>query len=153
YSGFQAKSKGYDQVLWLDVNHEGIEEVGTMNVFWVLKDEIVTPALNGSILAGGMRDSILQLLRSEGAKVSERRITMSEILENLRRGTLVEAFGTGTAAVVSPIGELAFKGEKFVIHGNEVGPLSQRLFTSISAIQRGQAPDKFGWIKPLKQVM
>lgn len=149
YSGFQAKSKGYDQVLWLDVNHEGIEEVGTMNVFFVLKDEIVTPALNGSILAGGMRDSVLQLLRADGLKVSERRITMTEILENLRNKTLLEAFGTGTAAVVSPIGELAFKGEKFSITGNQVGPLSQKLFKSINAIQRGEAPDRFGWIKPL----
>jgi branched-chain amino acid aminotransferase len=152
YSGSQAKSKGYDQVLWLDVNHDGIEEVGTMNVFWVLKDEIVTPALNGSILAGGMRDSILQLLRADGPRVSERRITMSEVLENLRRGTLLEAFGTGTAAVVSPIGELHYKGESFKIHENRVGPLGQRLFDSISAIQRGQTPDRFGWIKPLNQV-
>jgi branched-chain amino acid aminotransferase len=152
YSGFQAKSKGYDQVLWLDVNHEGIEEVGTMNVFWVLEDEIVTPALNGSILAGGMRDSVLQLLRAEGAKISERRITINEIFENVRAGHLREAFGTGTAAVISPIGELAYKSEKFVINGGEAGPLARRLFDLISDIQRGKSPDRFGWIKPLNQV-
>jgi len=153
YAGAQAKAKGYDQVLWLDVNHDGIEEVGTMNVFWVFQDEIVTPALNGSILAGGMRDSILQLLRSEGAKVSERRVTMGEVLENFKRGTLKEAFGTGTAAVVSPIGELAYKGETLTVNGNQVGAVSKRLFDTISAIQRGQQPDKFGWIKKLNQVM
>jgi len=152
YSGHQAKSKGYDQVLWLDVNHDGIEEVGTMNVFLVFKNEVVTPALNGSILAGGMRDSVLQLLRAEGLKVSERRITMNEVIKELRSGGLVEAFGTGTAAVISPIGELAYKGESHAVHGNKAGPLSQKLYGLISRIQRGQDPDRFNWLRPLKSL-
>jgi branched-chain amino acid aminotransferase len=149
YSAFHAKKKGYDQVLWLDVAHDGVEEVGTMNVFWVMKDEIVTPALNGSILPGGMRDSVLQLLRAEGLPVRERKITMKEIIDSQRSGNLQEAFGTGTAAVISPIGELCYKNETYIIHGNQTGPLSRRLFDTISGIQRGTAPDKFGWLKPL----
>lgn len=150
FSGHQAKAKGYDQVLWLDVNHDGIEEVGTMNVFFVFKNEIVTPTLNGSILAGGMRDSVLQLLRAEGLPVKERRITMSEVVEYYHRGELLEAFGTGTAAVISPIGELAHKGQSLVINGSQTGPLSQRLYNLITEIQRGTAPDRFGWIKHLQ---
>ncbi len=148
-SAFHAKQKGFDQVLWLDSQHEGIEEVGTMNVFWVLKDEIVTPALNGSILAGGMRDSVIQLLRHEGARVSERLITMSEIIECKNNGTLLEAFGTGTAAVISPIGELYYKEIRHVLNKGEVGSVSARLYEIISGIQRGRRPDEFGWMKPL----
>lgn len=148
----RAKAKGYDQVLWLDVNHEGIEEVGTMNVFWVLKDEIVTPALNGSILAGGMRDSLLHLLRHEGRQVNERKITIQELIEHHKSGNLLEAFGAGTAAVISPIGELSFQGERYVISNDQVGPLSQELFTKITSIQSGNAPDTFGWMKPLESL-
>lgn len=148
----QAKKKGYAQVLWLDTHHEGIEEVGTMNVFFVFKNEIVTPALNGSILAGGVRDSVLQLLRHEGKPVVERRITISEVLERQRRGELLEAFGTGTAAVISPIGELHYKGESHFLHGNKMGPISQSLYEQIIGIQRGTKPDTFGWMKPLKDL-
>jgi branched-chain amino acid aminotransferase len=151
-SAQHAKGKGFDQVLWLDSLHEGVEEVGTMNVFFVLKDQIVTPALNGSILAGGMRDSVLQLLRHEGAPVVERRITIGEILDHLAKGQLIEAFGTGTAAVISPIGELYFKGRSHVIHENRPGPLSQRLYDQISGLQRGLLPDTFGWMKRLEKI-
>jgi len=147
-----AKSKGFDQVLWLDVKHEGIEEVGTMNVFWVLKDEIVTPALNGSILPGNTRDSVLQLLRSEGKPVSERRITIDELIQHYNKGNLIEAFGTGTAAVISPIGELSYKDKSYILTQNKVGPLSQRLFQTIQGIQSGRLPDEFGWMKPLAQL-
>jgi len=149
FSSQNAKKQGYDQVLWLDVNHDGIEEVGTMNVFWVFNNEVVTPALNGSILAGGMRDSVLQILRSEGKAVSERRITMTEVIDKHRRGELVEAFGTGTAVIISPIGELAYKGEKYAINGGKTGPLSLRLAETITRLQRGLDRDKFDWIKPL----
>ena len=152
YSGHQAKSKGYDQVLWLDVQHEGIEEVGTMNVFWVFKDEVVTPALNGSILAGGMRDSVLTILRAQNMKVVERRITISEVLDRHKKGELVEAFGTGTAAVISPVGELAFKGQTYQIHGGTTGPLSQSLYQMINGIQRGTEPDRFNWIQKLEDL-
>lgn len=151
-SAQHAKSKGFDQVLWLDSIHEGVEEVGTMNVFFVLKDQIVTPALNGSILAGGMRDSVIQLLRSEGAPIVERRVTIAELLDRLAKGELVEAFGTGTAAVISPIGELHYKEKSHVIHNGKPGPLSRRLYDRISALQRGLEPDPFGWMKPLNRL-
>lgn len=152
YSGHQAKNKGYDQVLWLDVNHEGIEEVGTMNVFWVFKDEVVTPALNGSILAGGMRDSVLALLRSQNANVIERKITIREVLDRHAKGELVEAFGTGTAAVISPVGELAFQEKTYQIHGGTTGPLSQKLYKTIDGIQRGSEPDTFNWLRKLNSL-
>ncbi len=149
-AGMMAKEKGFDQVLWLDVEHEGIEEVGTMNVFFVLKDEIVTPALDGSILGGCVRDSVLQLLRHKGVKVSERRITIGELIERHNAGELLEAFGTGTAAVISPIGEIAFKGKSYAINKGEAGPVSRELFQTIAGIQRGALPDKLGWLHPVK---
>lgn len=144
-----AKKKGYAQVLWLDVEHAGIEEVGTMNVFFVFKNEICTPSLNGSILPGGVRDSVLELLRSQGRNVSERRITMTEILERYQKNEVLEAFGTGTAAVITPIGELAYQGQSMVLNGNKPGPLSLDLFSQITQIQRGQRPDNLGWMKSL----
>jgi len=145
-----AKEKGYDQVLWLDVEREGIEEVGTMNVFFVLKDEVVTPALNGSILAGCVRDSVIRLLKHEGMKVSERRITIHELLEYQKSGQLLEAFGTGTAAVISPIGEIAYKGKPYDIQKGEVGSVSRRLLQTITGIQRGVQKDIFGWMRPVR---
>jgi branched-chain amino acid aminotransferase len=152
-SAFRAKQKGFDQVLWLDAAHDGVEEVGTMNVFWVFNDEVVTPALNGSILAGGMRDSVLQYLRHQGGtKVSERRVTMVEILNRLQAGELREAFGTGTAAVISPIGELFFKEKSHTINGGKTGELSRSLYDNLTAIQRGHKPDNFGWMVPLSKL-
>jgi branched-chain amino acid aminotransferase len=151
-SALDAKKKGFDQVLWLDSKYEGIEEVGTMNVFFVFKNEIVTPELNGSILSGGVRDSVIQLLKHQGRKIQERRITMSEVLERYTQGDLVEAFGTGTAAVISAIGEFQYKGKKLIIHNNEMGPLSQELLKTISDIQRGLAPDIFKWMKRVQDL-
>lgn len=144
-----AKEKGYDQVLWLDVAREGIEEVGTMNVFFVFKDEIVTPALNGSILAGCVRDSAIQLLKHEGAPIRERRITISELIERHERGDLLEAFGTGTAAVISPVGEIAYKGKQYQINKGETGAVSRSLYKTITGIQRGTEKDIFGWMRPV----
>lgn len=146
-----AKRLGFDQVLWLDSEHQGIEEVGTMNVFWVLGDEIITPALNGSILPGCTRDSVLAILRHEGRRVSERRITMTEIARAHAQGELIEAFGTGTAAVISPIGELCFKGETLPIKPNhrQVAP---HLLEMLKGIQRGRRPDPFGWMTPVAQL-
>jgi branched-chain amino acid aminotransferase len=146
-----AKQNGFDQVLWLDIKHEGIEEVGTMNVFFVLKNEVVTPELNGSILAGGMRDSTIQLLRHMGIAVSERHFTINELLEHHSKGELKEAFGTGTAAVISPIGELHYQGKSIVI-GRETGNLSQLLFETIKGIQFGTQPDPFGWMKRIEDL-
>ena len=151
-SALEAKKKGYDQVLWLDSKYEGIEEVGTMNVFFVFKNEIVTPELNGSILSGGVRDSVIKLLGHLGKNVVERRITMSELIERNAQGDLQEAFGTGTAAVITSIGELQYKGQAISIHKNTMGPLSQDLLNMISGIQRGLQPDIFGWMKPVKDL-
>lgn len=151
-SALDAKKKGYDQVLWLDSKYEGIEEVGTMNVFFVFKNEIVTPELNGSILSGGVRDSVIQLLKHQGKKIVERRITMSELMERNAQGDLQEAFGTGTAAVITSIGELQYKGQTITIHGNTMGPISQELLNTISGIQRGLKPDVFKWMKSVKDL-
>jgi len=148
-SAIKANKAGFDQVLWLDSAHDGVEEVGTMNVFFVLKGEIVTPALNGSILAGGTRDSVLQILRHKGLPVSERRITMTEILKAHSEGKLLEAFGTGTAAVINSIGELNYRGTPYHINQGEIGGLTKQLFDTITGIQYGQGDDVFGWMKTL----
>lgn len=146
-----AKEKGYDQVMWLDVERQGIEEVGTMNVFFVIKDEVITPALNGSILAGCVRDSVIKILKSEGVKITERRITINEVIEHQRAGDLREAFGTGTAAVISPIGELGYKGENHILQKGQIGDISKHLFKRITDIQRGLAPDEFQWMRPVRE--
>lgn len=142
----EAEKKGFTQVLWLDgVERKYIEEVGTMNVFFVINDEVVTPELNGSILAGITRDSVLELLKSWNMKVSERRISIDEVCEAAKNGSLKEAFGTGTAAVISPIGEFIWKDQSIVVNGGNIGGLSQKLYDSITGIQSGTMEDKFGW--------
>lgn len=142
----EAKKQGYAQVLWLDVTHQYIEEVGTMNVFFAIGDEIITPSLDGTILAGGVRNSVIELLRSWGMKVSERKLSMKEVMQALQSGQLKEAFGTGTAAVISPIGELFYQEKKWQLNDKKIGPLAQRLYNEITAIQAGEAPDKWGWL-------
>ncbi len=151
-SALEAKQKGYDQVLWLDSKYEGIEEVGTMNVFFVFKNEIVTPELNGSILSGGVRDSVIELLKHQGRNINVRRITMSELLERQAKGDLVEAFGTGTAAVITGIAEFQYKGKSIALNKIENGPISQELLKTISGIQRGLIADPFGWMKPVQDL-
>ena len=145
-----AKKKGYSQVLWLDgAQHQYIEEVGTMNVFFVLEDKVVTPELSGSILPGGTREVAITLLKSWGYKVEERPLSIQEVMDGLKKGRLREAFGTGTAAVISPVGELCYKGEKHIINQFQMGELSQRLYDEITGIQLGKKPDPFGWIVKL----
>lgn len=151
-SAMQANAEGFDQVLWLDANHSGIEEVGTMNVFFVLKGEIVTPELNGSILPGGTRAAVIELLKSMKLPLVERRITIEELVQSQREGKLLEAFGTGTAAVISPIGELNYKGEPFHINKGEPGHLTQKLYDQITGIQYGRQADPFGWMRPLSHL-
>ena len=145
----ESKKAGFSQVLWLDVNREYIEEVGTMNVFFVLENEIVTPALDGTILSGGTRDSVLQLLKSWNLPVSERKIKVSEIREASAQGKLKEVFGTGTAAVISPVGELSSRQWKIQLDGEKSGPLAQRLYNELTSIQYGTQPDAFKWLRPL----
>lgn len=151
-SALEAKKKGYDQVLWLDSKFEGIEEVGTMNVFFVFKNEIVTPVLNGSILSGSVRDSSIQLLKHYGLNIVERKITIAELIERHKAGDLIESFGTGTAAVITAIGELQFQGQSYKIHNEKMGPLSQKLLTEISNLQRGIGKDHFGWMKSVHEL-
>lgn len=152
-AALKAKQRGYAQVLWLDAAKQGIEEVGTMNVFFVFKNEIVTPALNGSILAGGMRDSTIQLLKSMGKNIVERKITIQEVFERHSQGELEESFGTGTAAIISPIGEFFYKDKSYVFGKSSKDSLSQELFKTISGIQQGKLPDRLGWMKSLDQLV
>ncbi|MCL2494812.1 MAG: branched-chain amino acid aminotransferase [Oscillospiraceae bacterium] len=144
----EAHKLGYSQVLWLDgVERKYIEEVGTMNVFFVIGDEIITPALQGSILSGITRKSCIEILRSRGLKVTERPLALEEVVAAAKAGTLREAFGSGTAAVVSPIGELACGGETLSINNGEIGPISQRLYDELTGIQWGKIADPYGWTK------
>ncbi len=141
-----AKHEGYTQVLWLDgVHRRYVDEVGTMNIMVKIGDEVITPPLGGTILPGVTRDSALTLLREWGVRVSERQLEIDEVTAAHRTGALAEVWGTGTAAVISPVGELAYKGQKMLINGGRIGPLTQRLYDAIVAIQYGQAPDVHGW--------
>jgi branched-chain amino acid aminotransferase len=146
YAAEEAKHEGFTQVLWLDAVHRRyIEEVGTMNIMLQIGDEVITPPLAGTILAGVTRDSALDLMRQWGLRVSERPVTIDEVREAAHRGTLKEVWGTGTAAVISPVGELAYKEERIVINDGRIGALTQRLYDAIVGIQYGTAPDPHGW--------
>ncbi|MDR1210097.1 MAG: branched-chain amino acid aminotransferase [Clostridiales bacterium] len=143
----KAERLGYTQVLWLDgVERKYVEEVGTMNAFFKISGELVTPLLAGSILPGVTRDSVIRLAKHWGVPVSERRITADELLTAAKDGSLEEAFGSGTAAVISPIGELNFGGQKIDVSGGRTGALSKRLYDELTAIQYGNAPDIFNWV-------
>ena len=142
----KAHDAGYSQVLWLDgVERKYIEEVGAMNIFFKIDGEIVTPMLNGSILPGITRDSVLTLCRDWGYKVSERKISVEELLEAQKTGKLEEVFGTGTAAVISPVGKLRYKDDVMTIGDGSIGEVSQRLYDTVTGIQLGKLEDKFGW--------
>jgi len=147
----EASKQGYTQVLWLDgVERKYIEEVGTMNVFFVIDDEVITPELQGSILSGVTRMSCIDILRSWGMKVSERRLSIEEVAQAAREGRLKEAFGSGTAAVISPIGELKWGDEIMKINNGEIGAISQRLYDNLTGIQWGDIEDTFGWTVKVK---
>ncbi|MCI5121125.1 MAG: branched-chain amino acid aminotransferase, partial [Candidatus Electrothrix sp. AUS4] len=146
-----SQRKGYTQVLWLDaVERKYIEEVGTSNIFFVINGELVTPPLGGTILPGITRNTVLQLARDWGIPTSERRITIDEIIAAAEDGSLNEAFGSGTAAVISPIGEFGYKGKSIMVNNGETGPLAQRFFDGIQQLQRGAAPDAHEWIVRVK---
>jgi branched-chain amino acid aminotransferase len=146
YAAEEAKHEGFTQVLWLDgVEHKYIEEVGTSNIMLRIGDEVITPPLGGTILAGVTRDSVLTLLKSWGMRVSERPITIDEVVTAADNGTLREVWATGTAAVISPVGELAYKGRRLVVNEGKIGDLAQRLYDTIVSIQYGAAPDPHGW--------
>lgn len=142
-----AKKEGCTQVLWLDAcEHKYIEEVGTSNIFFRIDNQLITPPLEGSILGGLTRDSVIQLTASWGVNVVERRITIDEVLEANAVGRLQEVFGTGTAAVISPVGELLYKGTGHKIHDGQTGEVSARLYKELQAIQKGYQNDPFKWV-------
>jgi branched-chain amino acid aminotransferase len=150
YASERAKEKGYAQVLWTDaVHHQLIEEVGTMNVFIRLRDEVVTPPLGGTALAGVTRDSAITLIQEFGLHVSERPITVDEVVSAHGNGQLLEIFGTGTGAVISPVGRLGMQSGSIAIGNGEAGELSQRLYKELRAIQCGAVPDRHGWLRYL----
>jgi branched-chain amino acid aminotransferase len=138
---------GYTQVLWLDgIHRKYIEEVGSMNVWFKLDGEIITPQLGGSILPGITRASCLDILRHWGYKVSERLLSIDELLEASYNGKLEEAWGSGTAAVISPIGEIIYGDKKLVVNDGKIGELTQKLYDFLTGIQWGRIEDPFGWI-------
>ena len=147
-AGERAEQKGYSQVLWLDgVERKYIEEVGAMNVMFRFGDEIVTPKLTGSILPGITRKSCIEILKSEGHCVSERLLSVDELSRSMTDGTLDEAWGCGTAAVVSPIGELCYRDHSYTVNGGKIGKITQHLYDTLTSIQWGTAEDRFGWTK------
>ncbi len=146
-----AAAAGYTQVLYLDgVHRRYLDEVGTMNIMVRIGDEVITPPLAGTILDGVTRASTLQLLRDWGLKVSERPIAIEEVMQAGRDGTLAEMWGTGTAAVVSPVGTLGYKGEDILINGGRTGELTQKLYDAITAIQYGRSNDPHGWTSEVR---
>ncbi|HOF05079.1 MAG TPA: branched-chain amino acid aminotransferase [Syntrophales bacterium] len=141
-----AIEKGYTQVLWLDaVDRKYVEEVGTSNIFFVIGEELITPPLAGTILPGVTRDSVLQIARAWGLKVAERRLAMDEILAACGDGSLREAFASGTAAIVSPIGQICYRDREYPINDGRIGALTEKLYEEILKIQYGEKEDPFGW--------
>ena len=144
----EAKENGYTQVLWLDaIERRYIEEVGSMNIFFVIDDCIATPMLTGSILPGITLMSVIELAKHWGLHVEERRITIDEVLKGLEDGSVTEIFGAGTAAVISPVGILAHKGKYFQVGNGETGPVAMRFYEHLTGIQYGRKSDPFGWME------
>lgn len=142
-----AEKEGYAQTLWLDgKENRYIEEVGSMNIFFKINGTVITPALTGSILPGITRDSMIKVLKSKNIPVEERRIAIDEVVEASQNGTLEEVFGTGTAAVISPVGELKYLDHKIIINDGKIGEVSQMLYNTLTGIQYGELEDSFGWV-------
>ena len=146
----KAEKMNYSQVLWLDgKERKYIEEVGAMNVFFKIDGKVVTPSLEGSILPGITRRSTIELLKSWNIPVEERKISIDELITAYNENKLEEAFGTGTAAVISPIGEFNYQNKVMVVNNNQIGELSQKLYDTLTGIQWGKIKDNFGWVKKL----
>jgi branched-chain amino acid aminotransferase len=146
----EAKKKGFSQVLWLDgCEKMWVEEVGTMNMFFVIGENVLTAPLTGSILEGITRDSVIKILRSWDIPVKEELVSIDTVVSAASDGLLKEAFGAGTAAVISPVGQITFRDKDYVIAGGKMGELSQRLYDEIVGIQYAERPDPFGWIEKI----
>ncbi len=151
-AGERAKKNGFAQVLWLNAeNRSFVDEVGAMNIMFVIDDELITPSLDGgTILPGVTRDSVLHIAREWGMRVSERDVSIEEVIEAKSNGKLQEVFGTGTAAVISPVGLLHYEGEDIVINDMKIGEVSQKLYDEITGIQYGEIEDRHGWVRKLR---
>ena len=147
-----AEGTGYEQVLWLDgVEKKYVEEVGSMNIFFKIDGKVVTPALNGSILEGVTRNSILHLIKHWNIPFEERKISIDEVYQAYKDGHLEEVFGTGTAAVISPVGELFWNNEKLIVNNGQTGELSMKLYNTLTSIQVGEKEDPFGWVVEVEE--
>lgn len=147
----QAQKEGYTQVLWLDAKeNKYIEEVGTMNIFFLIGDTLVTPSLGGTVLPGITRRSVIALAKEWNVDVEERRITIDEIFEAHKEGSLKEVFGAGTAAVISPVGLIHHKGKTIELDREKIGPFAKKMYDTITGIQYGKLDDPFGWVHPVK---
>jgi branched-chain amino acid aminotransferase len=146
----EAKEKGFAQVLWLDgCQRMWVEEVGTMNMFFVIDGEVITAPLTGSVLSGITRDSAIRMVRGWGLKMEQKMLSIDEVIAAASSGRLKEAFGTGTAAVISPVGQITYKNKDYVIAGGKMGELSQRLYDEILGIQYAEKPDPYGWVEKI----
>jgi branched-chain amino acid aminotransferase len=146
-SAEEAMEKGFTQVLWLDAQERKyVEEVGTMNIMFKINDEIITSPLTGSILPGVTRDSVINILKEKGHTVKEERLSIDDLIKAAKDGSLQECFGTGTAAVITPVGSLTYKDETYTINNFEVGKLTQELYDELTSIQYGEKDDPYGWI-------
>ncbi|HPD57377.1 MAG TPA: branched-chain amino acid aminotransferase [Smithellaceae bacterium] len=146
YASKIATNMGYTQVLWLDAREKKyVEEVGTSNIFFFINDELITPALTGTILPGITRKSVIQLAKHFGMKVAERQISIDEVTESLQKGALKEVFASGTAAIISPVGQIYYRGKEYLINQGKTGPVAEKLYTEILQIQYGLKQDEFNW--------
>ena len=143
----KAQEKEFTQILWLDaIEKKNIEEVGTMNIFFLIGDTLVTPELSGSVLPGITRKSVITVAKDWGVDVEERKISIDEVFNEYKSGNLKEVFGTGTAAVISPVGLINHKGEKLELDRKKIGPFAKKMYDEITGIQYGRKEDRFGWI-------
>jgi len=142
----KANNMGFEQVLWLDGNERKyVEEIGTSNAFFIMDGEVFTAPIDGTILPGITRDSVIRLLKDWGMKVHEEKFTIDDVFAAADKGALSEVFASGTAAVISPVGELSWKGRLITVTDNKIGPVSQKLYDTITGIQSGRVPDEYGW--------
>lgn len=152
FAAEEAKKLGFSQVLWLDaIEMKYIEEVGTMNIFIYFKDKLVTPPLTGTILPGVTRDSVLKITKKWGLPVSEEPVSIDRLISALQAGEVQEIFGSGTAAVISPVGSLHYKNKDYPVNDGKVGELSKKLYDEIFQIQYGEKPDPYGWIEKVEE--